>query len=105
MLAEGSLFRGELLSVAVLERGPGPVRFAFSAKASIGNAVVRNRVRRRLRESCRLLRPRLRGGWDVLVLAGQRSARATQRELAEELERLLARAGLLPAGKGEEGER
>jgi len=80
--------------VAALKVEGGPVRFAFSIKRSIGNAVVRNRVRRRLREACRIMRPGLAAGWDVLVMAGSRSAGAGYEELSAELHRLLHQAGI-----------
>lgn len=36
------------------EAGAGPARFGFTVTKKIGNAVVRNRIRRRLREAIRL---------------------------------------------------
>ena len=52
----------------------GPVRFGFTVSKKVGNAVERNRVRRRLRELVRLSPPaRLRAGHDY-VLIGRRPA-------------------------------
>jgi ribonuclease P protein component len=58
-----------------LERGDdGPVRVGFTVSKKVGNAVERNRVRRRLREIVRLTAAaRLRSGHDY-VLIGRRSA-------------------------------
>jgi ribonuclease P protein component len=52
----------------------GPVRFGFTVSKKVGNAVERNRVRRRLREIVRLSeRDRMRSGHDY-VLVGRRGA-------------------------------
>lgn len=52
----------------------GPVRFGFTVSKKVGNAVERNRVRRRLREIVRLAEPaRLQTGHDY-VLIGRRAA-------------------------------
>lgn len=52
----------------------GPVRVGFTVTKKIGNAVERNRIRRRLREIVRLTEPaRLAAGHDY-VLIGRRAA-------------------------------
>ena len=55
-------------------REGGPVRVGFTVSKKVGNAVERNRVRRRLREVVRLAQPELlRPGHDY-VLIGRRAA-------------------------------
>jgi ribonuclease P protein component len=55
-------------------RDARPARFGFTASKKVGNAVERNRVRRRLREVVRLsAASRLRAGHDY-VLVGRRAA-------------------------------
>jgi ribonuclease P protein component len=55
-------------------RDEGPARFGFTVSKKVGNAVERNRVRRRLREIVRLsAASRLRAGHDY-VLVGRRAA-------------------------------
>ena len=52
----------------------GPARFGFTVSKKVGNAVERNRVRRRLREIVRLSEAkRMRSGHDY-VLIGRRAA-------------------------------
>jgi ribonuclease P protein component len=51
----------------------GPVRFGFTVSKKVGNAVERNRVRRRLREVARRGAGNLTSGHDY-VLVGRRAA-------------------------------
>jgi len=42
-------------------------RFGFSIKKALGGAVVRNRMRRRLREIVRCHLEEIPGGWDIVI--------------------------------------
>lgn len=56
--------------VTAIHRGDGePARLGLAVSRRIGNAVRRNKVRRRLKESFRLSLPLLSTGWDVMVVA------------------------------------
>ncbi|MBN9280549.1 MAG: ribonuclease P protein component [Hyphomicrobium sp.] len=55
--------------------GEGPARFGFTATKKLGNAVVRNRIRRRLREAVRLVAPsQARTGCDYVLIAREAAA-------------------------------
>ena len=70
-------------------------RYGISTGRRIGTAVVRNRVRRRLRTLLRALHPRIASGWDVLIVARPPAAAASQAVLGDALETLLRRSGLM----------
>lgn len=76
-------------------RTDGPeTRVGLSTPRTVGGAVQRNRVRRRLRT---LLRERLADigpGWDLLLIARPAAGDASQAELGEALDSLMKRAGL-----------
>ena len=98
----GRSFPGRLLVLGVLtEAEPNPdigSRVGFVTSRRVGGAVVRNAVRRHLREAVRHTRPQLRAGCWIVVIARNYAARASGRELAAEWLKLARRAGiLLPA--------
>jgi ribonuclease P protein component len=69
-------------------------RFAFAIPKRVGNAVVRNRLRRRLREILRALN--LTEGFDVVISARPEAASAEFGSLKAELTLLMTRARLVP---------
>lgn len=64
-------------------------RFGFSIKKALGGAVVRNRVRRRLREMVRCHRQEIPAGWDFVMHPKKSVAAAPLPLLAAELLRLV----------------
>lgn len=67
-------------------------RFGFSIKKALGNAVVRNRIRRRLREMVRCHPEGIPAGWDIVVHPKSAVARASFAALSAELLTLLRSA-------------
>jgi len=59
----------------------GHNRLGLTASTKLGHAVVRNRCRRRLREVYRLNSPRLRQGYDIILVARGRTVTAKWKEL------------------------
>ena len=72
-------------------------RFGWSIKKSLGNAVRRNRIRRRLREIFRLHRQEIATGWDIVVHPRTSVATAEFAGLAQELVTLVNSANLAKA--------
>ncbi|CAN5210129.1 hypothetical protein BH24CHL7_BH24CHL7_01360 [soil metagenome] len=73
----------------------GGTRFGFSTGRKLGGAVVRNKVRRRLRMRIQAMMAGIAPGWDVLVVARPAAADATYAELGVALERLMRQAGIM----------
>ncbi len=75
------------------EVDPGAIRVGFTCSKKLGNAVARNRAKRRLREIARTVLPlHGRAGWDY-VLVGRPEATATRSfaEMQADLGRALGR--------------
>ncbi len=86
------------LVLQALERADaGPARLGFTVTKKVGNAVVRNRTRRRLREAARLLFAREPVSGVDLVLIGRDGTRARPfAALIDDLRRALSRVGARP---------
>jgi ribonuclease P protein component len=78
-----ALLTGHLL---VRPADPGPPRAGFIVSRAVGGAVVRNKVRRRLRELVRGRMNSLPAGSLFVVRANPRAATARQSDLAAELD-------------------
>jgi ribonuclease P protein component len=92
--AKGQRFHSRCFSLQVVRRAnydsPAP-RFGFTVTKKLGNAVVRNRIRRRLKEALRQL-PGLsvQPGHDYVIVARQAALREAFLALQGELSRALA---------------
>jgi len=77
-------------------RNGSPVnRLGYTVSTKLGHAVVRNRVRRRLREIVRLNSPRLKTGWDIVIVARRRCVGADYRKMDAAFLRACGELGLL----------
>ena len=72
-------------------------RVGVTVSKKLGGAVVRNRVRRRLREVYRLNETRFTPGWDIVVVARSRSITADFGKLTDSYLSLASEAGILEA--------
>lgn len=78
----------------VLEReATGPIRFGFIVSKVVGGAVVRNRVKRRMRAIGHELLPQLRGGCDIVIRALPESGQSPWATLHSEIADGLRRGG------------
>ncbi len=73
----------------------GGNRVGITVGKKLGHAVVRNRVRRRLREVYRLNEERFQPGWDIVVVARSRSVDAKFTQLTNGYLSLAKKAGIL----------
>jgi len=77
-------------------------RFGFYVGRRIGKAVVRNRVRRRMRAAAREVLELVVGGWDVAFTARPACAQADYDTIATAIVQVLHRAGLFAAAGASE---
>jgi ribonuclease P protein component len=68
-------------------------RYGFSITKHIGNAVVRNRIRRKLREIMRAVH--IKSGYDIVLIARPEIVNADYHQLARSVNKLLERVDLL----------
>lgn len=70
-------------------------RVGITVSKKLGKAVVRNRVRRRIREAYRLNEELFLPGWDIVIVARSRAVEVSFQKLTESLLTLSEAAGLL----------
>ena len=93
---EGKVQRSALLLFGVFDSGgDSAFRAGFVTSRRVGAAVVRNRVRRRLREIVRTNQNTIRRGVWIVLIARPAAARASSRALRDEWLRLAKRALIL----------
>ena len=90
---EGSSAANRLLVIRFLANDLDYSRFGFLVSKRIGNAVVRNKVKRRLREAVRSIQ--IKAGWDALFIARKGSERANFQDLKQATTNLLRRSSLV----------
>ncbi|TCZ59882.1 ribonuclease P protein component [Roseicella aquatilis] len=112
--------RGEFLKVAgrgrkaarpgvlvqALSQPEGGLRLGFTATKKIGNAVARNRAKRRLREAARLMLGAAPppGNWDLVLVARDATGRREWSKLLGDLRGALRQAGVPERVAGMVGE-
>ena len=72
--------------------GSDRTRFGMSVRKALGGAVVRNRIRRRIREILRLHLEEIPQGWDIVIHPRSSVAGATFSALEQTLCRLIQSA-------------
>ena len=72
----------------------GRNRLGVTVSTKLGHAVVRNRVRRRIREIFRLSQGKMKQGYDCIVVARTRAAHADYWELKRAFEKMCKKLDL-----------
>ena len=94
---KGRTHTHRLLVIAVLPNNLEHSRFGFAVGRRIGKAVLRNRIKRRMRELVRerIQRGEIATGWDVVFIARHPIREASYPQVGEAIDFLLYRAELV----------
>jgi ribonuclease P protein component len=94
--ASGNSLHGRLMVLGILiVEGDMPFRSGIVTSRKIGDATVRNRLRRRMRDMIRTEQQRVRGGLWLVMIARRPAANASYAMLKDEWLRLAERASIL----------
>ena len=70
------------------------IKVGFAVTKKIGHAVVRNKIRRRLREIVKIQLPKLKQNYNIIVVAKENVSEASFDKLTLEFNKLLKKANL-----------
>ena len=91
--SKGSSWASGLLVMRAFPNGLTLSRYGFSVSKRVGKAVIRNRVKRLLREILR--QTLLESGWDIMFIARSSAATVDYASLKKSVESLLFQARLM----------
>ena len=97
--ARGKSYVSPVVVAYVVKNRCKTLRVGITTSKKIGNAVQRNRSRRVIREAVRALAPRVRPGFDLVLVARGKTPFVKSTEVRRHLERQLAAAGVLAEDK------
>ncbi len=99
LYARGKIAVGPAMVLYCRKNGGKENRLGLTVGTKLGGAVVRNRVRRRLREIYRLNETKLRPGYDIVVVARVRAVHSRYDRLEAQFLSLADKLGLrVPEG-------
>jgi ribonuclease P protein component len=85
---------GRLMVIYAVKNRLGRNRYGIIASKKVGNAVKRNRARRRLKDFIRKTEANLKNGFDIVLIARASINEASFQVIVDEGEQLLKRVGL-----------
>jgi ribonuclease P protein component len=94
VFSEGRRIEGKNLIIFILKNNYDFNRPGIIVKKETGKAVVRNKVKRRLKEATRLLNKKLLSGYDIIILAKNNIRTANYFEICYDLESLFYKGKL-----------
>lgn len=83
-----------LLILGVTPNRTQNTRCGFVVSKALGNAVKRNRLKRRVREAVRLVYGQIKPGWDVVFVVRKGVATASWEQLQRAVHQLLTKANV-----------
>ncbi|HHU12078.1 MAG TPA: ribonuclease P protein component [Clostridiaceae bacterium] len=95
----GQYYPGRHVVLHANRSGAAQLRLGVAVSRKVRGAVLRNRLKRRLREAFRRLDVLLPNGYDLILTAKATAAKAPFDELQNEIKGLLARSKLLVHGR------
>lgn len=85
----------KLLIIYILKNKYGYNRVGFTVSKKVGKSVIRNRVKRLLRESYRLNEEKILQGYDIIFIARNTASKASYKEIENAMMHLFRKMKLV----------
>ncbi len=96
IFAKGRPFSGRGAGMKVLRNGMDTSRIGFVVSTKVSKrAVVRNLIKRRMREIARKMLPSIMGGIDIVFMARSEAAKMEFADIKRTMEELAAKSGIV----------
>lgn len=86
----GKAYWNKHFTVSIKKNGTVKTRVGFSVSKKVGNAVERNKIKRKLREIIRLNRHSLEGGCDIVITPRKNTLEMEYKQIENSLMKLLS---------------
>ena len=93
--ARGKSYVTPLVVVYVMKNRMNNVRVGITTSKKVGNAVLRSRSRRVIREAYRGLSSRVKNGYDLVFVARGRTPHVKSTDIGRHMEKQIKAAGIL----------
>ncbi len=88
---KGNSAAGAGIVLQVLKSQNGGVRVGYTVTAKVGNAVERNRIKRRMRAAAREILPSIAGNYDFVLIGRRAALELPFAKLLNDLQKLVKR--------------
>ena len=94
--AKGAVYKSESVVVYILKKNNAlQTKYGITVSKKRGKAVIRNRMRRKIREAYRLLYPSIGKGYLIVVVARQQCENNSSAKIKNELYDIFVKAALI----------
>ncbi len=95
MYRRGKSFAADCIVIYFRKNNKSHIRLGITVTKKVGKAVVRNRVRRRIREAFSELCPGISRSCDIIIVARTKAAESSYSEIRSAMKYLMHKAELL----------